>query len=341
MENFAYAPYNIYQSYGATQRPYYPKPKQQNWKQSRGGSYGSSTEPGDYLDNYKRAQLKAILSQVNPNLTPRLQKANTRDVGVQVNMRVDASVQCSLGPRTLSLPTSREVIPQPVSPLYTPSKPKQAATVLCPSGGDNAICFTRPIVAFTPMSDRQPFALPSGGKRGPLVAVSPQEKIVQEFVSSTEQDDTEEQELKEATKDSVILDEEKLTEAPEPQVQEEAGSPKLAAKESKRPIFQFLEQKYGYFHCKDCKSRWESAYVWCISGTNKVYFKQLCRRCQKTYNPYCVEAIQCQTCSKTRCTCPQKKRHIDLKRPHRQELCGRCKDKRLSCDNTYSYKYIM
>ncbi|XP_010076408.1 PREDICTED: ZAR1-like protein, partial [Pterocles gutturalis] len=103
----------------------------------------------------------------------------------------------------------------------------------------------------------------------------------------------------------------------------------------------FLEQKYGYFHCKDCKTRWESAYVWCISGSNKVYFKQLCRKCQKGFNPYRVEAIQCQTCSKTRCSCPQKKRHIDLKRPHRQELCGRCKGKRLSCDNTYSFKYIV
>ncbi|XP_009996679.1 PREDICTED: ZAR1-like protein [Chaetura pelagica] len=104
---------------------------------------------------------------------------------------------------------------------------------------------------------------------------------------------------------------------------------------------QFLEQKYGYFHCKDCKTRWESAYVWCISGSNKVYFKQLCRKCQKGFNPYRVEAIQCQTCSKTRCSCPQKKRHIDLKRPHRQELCGRCKGKKLSCDNTYSFKYIV
>ncbi|KFP68980.1 ZAR1-like, partial [Cariama cristata] len=100
-------------------------------------------------------------------------------------------------------------------------------------------------------------------------------------------------------------------------------------------------QKYGYFHCKDCNTRWESAYVWCISGSNKVYFKQLCRKCQKDFNPYRVEAIQCQTCSKTRCSCPQKKRHIDLKKPHRQELCGRCKGKRLSCDNTYSFKYIV
>ncbi|TRZ16337.1 hypothetical protein HGM15179_010759 [Zosterops borbonicus] len=70
--------------------------------------------------------------------------------------------------------------------------------------------------------------------------------------------------------------------------QEESPAPR------QRAAFQFLEQKYGYFHCKDCKTRWESAYVWCISGSNKVYFKQLCRKCQKSFNPYRVEAIQCQ-----------------------------------------------
>ncbi|XP_017586745.1 PREDICTED: ZAR1-like protein [Corvus brachyrhynchos] len=125
----------------------------------------------------------------------------------------------------------------------------------------------------------------------------------------------------------------------------DSGSPgaeePLACKNPHTLSLQFLEQKYGYFHCKDCKTRWESAYVWCISGSNKVYFKQLCRKCQKGFNPYRVEAIQCQICSKTRCSCPQKKRHIDLKRPHRQELCGRCRGKRLSCDSTYSFKYIV
>lgn len=35
---------------------------------------------------------------------------------------------------------------------------------------------------------------------------------------------------------------------------------------------QFLEQKYGYYHCKDCNLRWESAYVWCVQGTNKVIY---------------------------------------------------------------------
>lgn len=79
-----------------------------------------------------------------------------------------------------------------------------------------------------------------------------------------------------------------------------------------------MEQKYGYYHCKDCNIRWESAYVWCVQGTNKVrpvpsrpaprrppapadlprapqvYFRQFCRTCQKSYNPYRVEDITCQ-----------------------------------------------
>uniref|UniRef100_A0A8C0VVQ6 3CxxC-type domain-containing protein n=1 Tax=Castor canadensis TaxID=51338 RepID=A0A8C0VVQ6_CASCN len=105
--------------------------------------------------------------------------------------------------------------------------------------------------------------------------------------------------------------------------------------------FQFLEQKYGYYHCKDCNIRWESAYVWCVQGTNKVYFKQFCRTCQKSYNPYRVEDITCQSCKRTRCSCPVRLRHVDPKRPHRQDLCGRCKGKRLSCDSTFSFKYII
>lgn len=62
-------------------------------------------------------------------------------------------------------------------------------------------------------------------------------------------------------------------------VNEGAGLAVLVALEgAQRPLslsLQFLEQKYGYFHCKDCKTRWESAYVWCISGSNKVVNKSL------------------------------------------------------------------
>uniref|UniRef100_A0A8C4WKS3 Zygote arrest 1 n=1 Tax=Gopherus evgoodei TaxID=1825980 RepID=A0A8C4WKS3_9SAUR len=139
-----------------------------------------------------------------------------------------------------------------------------------------------------------------------------------------------------------------LQEGPVETPERQAGQPQAAAPQEQEPgqgktrlRFQFLEQKYGYYHCKDCNIRWESAYVWCVQGTNKVYFRQFCRTCQKSYNPYRVEDITCQSCKQTRCTCPVKVRHVDPKRPHRQDLCGRCKGKRLSCDSTFSFKYII
>ncbi|XP_040196375.1 ZAR1-like protein [Rana temporaria] len=277
MAGFLYSPYSAYQHYA----PPAPQPparnKQASWKS------GKSAEPTDYLDNLQRAQLKAILSQVNPNLTPRLRRANTKEVGVQVNPRVDTGVQCSLGPRTLRRPP-----PPPPPP--------------------EAVRFTRPLAVYSPVLERR------------LLSLRPTD-----FKNSQNEERGEEQDEREAEQEA------------EPSVEKSGDD----HEELKRSAFQFLEQKYGYFHCKDCKTRWESAYVWCISGSNKVYFKQLCRKCQTGYNPYRVEEIQCQACSKTRCSCPQKKRHIDLKRPHRQELCGRCKNKRLSCDNTYSFKYIV
>ncbi|XP_029704874.1 zygote arrest protein 1-like [Takifugu rubripes] len=124
---------------------------------------------------------------------------------------------------------------------------------------------------------------------------------------------------------------------------EDAEKDSLAAgrRSSKGSSFQFLEQRYGFFHCKKCNIRWESAYVWCISGTSKVYYKQLCRRCQLGFNPYRVESILCKGCLQTCCSCEKKQRHINMKRPHRQDLCSRCRGMALSCDATYSFKYIV
>ncbi|XP_053561014.1 ZAR1-like protein [Bombina bombina] len=297
MAGYVYAPYNAYQGYGTSysQNPPAPQPPVKNkpaaWKQ------GKVSDPVDYLDNYQRAQLKAILAQVNPSLTPRLRKANTKEVGVQVNPRVDAGVQCSLGPRTLRRPQPvADLVKQPVDPER----------------------FSRPVAVYSPVVDKKLFCLPQGGHLPKAGQAVPEQPLLVEEEPAPEHKDKKEEEPTEGTNEL-----------------------KETKEALKRSAFQFLEQKYGYFHCKDCKTRWESAYVWCISGSNKVYFKQLCRKCQKGFNPYRVEQIQCQVCSKTRCSCPQKKRHIDLKRPHRQELCGRCKNKRLACDNTYSFKYLV
>uniref|UniRef100_K7FXS6 Zygote arrest 1 like n=1 Tax=Pelodiscus sinensis TaxID=13735 RepID=K7FXS6_PELSI len=312
MEGFVYPPYSVYQGYSGTFTPSHsggsagPKQKQPSWKQSKSSSSpylaALAPEPADFLDSYKRAQLKALLAQVSPGLTPRLRKANTKEVGVQVNPRVDASVQCSLGPRTL--------------PGSCPQSPSAR--------------FGRPALAvYSPVLDRRLFTLPAAtapqaGEKAPLnwsKRTRTQLYLHNGGGILSEMGITRLSYLQETNRSHFLGD----------------GSSGLFD----LSLLQFLEQKYGYFHCKDCKTRWESAYVWCISGSNKVYFKQLCRKCQKGFNPYRVEAIQCQACSKTLCSCPQKKRHIDLKRPHRQELCGRCKGKRLSCDNTYSFKYII
>ncbi|XP_071980725.1 zygote arrest protein 1 [Engystomops pustulosus] len=302
MDNYMYSAYNPY-SY----RYLNPKNKGMSWRQK---NYLSNYGDAEYFDNYQRAQLKAILSQVNPNLTPRLRKANTRDVGIQVNPRQDASVQCSLGPRTLM---RRRAGP--------PRKPQQVLTDQGgPASPTKTVHFPRTIAVYSPVAAGRLATLQEESREALKATEDPAKGDVSINVSDTEgKKEGESQEAKKAE------DEAQPTSSP--------GQTRLR--------FQFLEQKYGYYHCKDCNIRWESAYVWCVQGTNKVYFKQFCRTCQKSFNPYRVEDIMCQNCKQTRCICPVKVRHVDPKRPHRQDLCGRCKGKRLSCDSTFSFKYII
>ncbi|NXV94206.1 ZAR1 protein, partial [Calonectris borealis] len=316
----------------------------------------------EYFDNYQRAQLKAILSQVNPNLTPRLRKANTKEVGVQVNPRQDASVQCSLGPRTLL----RRRPGPPAGPRTHEAERERAQEQGSPATtSTRAVRFPRTIAVYSPMASRRLTAFLE--EPGP----EPERRLQQEEAAAAAAVEEEPAALRE---------------------QREAEAAAAPAPSSNGCPRQFLEQKYGYYHCKDCNIRWESAYVWCVQGTNKVgqgrlgsprpgaaprpplpprpppqvYFRQFCRTCQKSYNPYRVEDITCQvrhpspapgrprpravpadrrllpqSCKQTRCTCPVKMRHVDPKRPHRQDLCGRCKGKRLSCDSTFSFKYII
>ncbi|KAM8974959.1 protein ZAR1-like 1.S [Pelodytes ibericus] len=291
MAGVMYPPqYHGFQNYGVPYRqpPLYYKPKQQYWKPPYKAPpvHVKPFLPFDCLDNYKWAQLKALLSQLGPELG--LGRFYTREVGVQVNPRVDVSVQCSLGPRTLR--TSKGGGPFLCRAI---SGQHAGLSIISP------VRFPRTIAVYSRLSDRRLFTVPSLGCGEGARDVG-------------------------TSLDANDLDEEEPMRDPGP----------------RKPTFQFLEQKYGFFHCKMCQVRWESAYVWCVSGTNKVYFKQFCHKCLKGYNPYYVEAIECKACLKALCTCPER-RHIDLKRPHCQELCGRCKGQRLSCDKTYSFKYIV
>ncbi|XP_071362444.1 protein ZAR1-like isoform X2 [Trachinotus anak] len=247
---------------------------------------------------------KAILSQVNPGLPPPLKKANTRECGVQVNARVDKMVQCSLGPKTLfGLESDR-----PPAPWRSPKSPG-----LLSAGGRapyntppmSSLRFLRPVSIYSPVFDRRILLKKVGGDGGSEGEAEAAEQA--ESDGDAEADRSGEDAVKTAFRQP-----------------------------SKSSNFQFLEQRYGFFHCKKCNIRWESAYVWCISGTSK-----LCRKCQVGFNPYRVEPILCKGCSQTCCSCEKKQRHINMKRPHRQDLCCRCKGMRLSCDATYSFKYIV
>ncbi|EPY82392.1 hypothetical protein CB1_000658001, partial [Camelus ferus] len=94
MERFVRVPYGLYPGYGNTLplgQPGLSEHKQPDWGQNNGppaflarpGLLVPSNAPDYYVDPYKRAQLKAILSQMNPSLSLRLCKANTKEVGVQ------------------------------------------------------------------------------------------------------------------------------------------------------------------------------------------------------------------------------------------------------------------
>ncbi|VTJ74000.1 Hypothetical predicted protein [Marmota monax] len=357
--------------------------------------YGQLTA-AEYFDSYQRAQLMALLSQVSQSMRPR--RTTSRDVAVQVNPRCDASVQCSLGRRTL-LRRPRDPGPaaspgsegpaggDPSSPQPTRRVPEQGSPQ---SGALRPVRFPRTVAVYSPVVSRRLTAFLEGaeaavGEQSPEATEEEREpssakpqgreegevsarKASQRRRSEDDDDDDEAQATAGASWEQLInrprlppreAGDRKAAPQPSPKSPEltpaagkaQDGGETTAARERSslqsaepgkvRLRFQFLEQKYGYYHCKDCNIRWESAYVWCVQGTNKVYFKQFCRTCQKSYNPYRVEDITCQSCKKTRCSCPIRLRHVDPKRPHRQDLCGRCKGKRLSCDSTFSFKYII
>ncbi|CAK6969063.1 ZAR1-like protein [Scomber scombrus] len=279
---------------------------------AQGGSWGK--RDGRFMTpqglNYLEL-CKVILSQVNPGLQAPLKRANTKECGVQVNAKVDQIVQCSLGPKTLFCLEGDQYVPSK-SPK-SPDLLKQDGMVPYSTPPVSNLRFLRPVSIYSPVFDRRIPLRKLGDDDG-----SEGETEAAEHVESD----------REAEADRSGEDTGK-------------DSKTAAHQSSKGSNFQFLEQRYGFFHCKKCNIRWESAYVWCISGTSKVYYKQLCRKCQVGFNPYRVESILCKGCSQTCCNCEKKQRHINMRRPHRQDLCCRCKGMRLSCDATYSFKYIV
>ncbi|XP_059197504.1 zygote arrest protein 1 [Centropristis striata] len=326
VDSYFYSSYNPY-----TGR--YPRPKDAGWKyKSYLSHYGDTS---DAFNNHQRAQLKSILSQINPKLTPRLRKANTKDVAVQVNPKRDASVQCSIGPRTLlamKRDFRRRRRPEPAAP----GSPQGAGEVRYP----------RTLAVYSPIAYRSvtSFLVDENNNNKEVSCSEAQtgEPRGDPPESAGKSDEKgKEKQAGEGGKTAKLPDQRKMPKTKQKVKSEDVQPNTDGLMDKARVRFQFLEQKYGYYHCRECNLRWESAYVWCVQGTNKVYFKQYCRKCQKDFNPYRVEDITCHNCNKARCVCSITQRHVDPKRPHRQDLCGRCKGKRLSCESAFSFKYII
>ncbi|KAJ8397495.1 hypothetical protein AAFF_G00437710 [Aldrovandia affinis] len=324
IDSYLYSSYNPYSC-----RYLNPKSRGVGWRHKNYlANYGDAET---YFDNHQRAQLKSILSQINPDLTPRLRKANTKDVGVQVNPKTDASVQCSLGPRTL-VARKREAL----------RRKQETQAPGSPVGG--SVRYPRTLAVYSPIASRRltSFLEPDKEETDPIPAGEPPETAEKSEGLGDENKTVAEDNPEKTTEVQVTPEKDASAEKGQQSVEsEDFQKCEDGTKSKARVRFQFLEQKYGFYHCRDCNLRWESAYVWCVQGTSKVYFKQFCRTCQKAFNPYRVEDITCQTCKRARCTCQVTLRHVDPKRPHRQDLCGRCKGKRLSCDSTFSFKYII
>ncbi|XP_060592705.1 zygote arrest protein 1-like [Ruditapes philippinarum] len=102
-----------------------------------------------------------------------------------------------------------------------------------------------------------------------------------------------------------------------------------------------LERKFGFFQCHCSKeSSWTSAHVYCVYGTNRVYFKQKCKACGEAKNPFRVRNLQCPDCGLDRddceCECVYCEKHrydcecefddeeTGPEKPHRSDLCMKC-----------------
>lgn len=120
-----------------------------------GGSWGKR-DGLSYLD-----LCKLILSQVGPtNVHPRFKNAtDTKECGVQVNAKVDKSIQCSLGAKTLCYRPAREGTDGSPAALGRPhATPAGKVPFNTPVNTPvNAVRFWRPLSIYSPMFDRRTF----------------------------------------------------------------------------------------------------------------------------------------------------------------------------------------
>lgn len=95
-------------------------------------------------------------------------------------------------------------------------------------------------------------------------------------------------------------------------------------------------KQYAHFECP-CRAHWQSASSWhCADGDSKLSWPQDCKKCGTSVFPYLQEDLRCAQCQQSAAGCRCKKersktRVLDANRPHRQDLCGRCRQMRGPC----------
>ncbi|KAM4854202.1 zygote arrest protein 1 isoform 2-T2 [Thomomys bottae] len=288
-------------------------------------SFPSCAQPtaADSLDGLRRAQLLALLSRMSAGVGARPRGVGSREVAVQVTPRRDAAVQCSLGRRPLPRRPRTPASPQPAPDPGAPASPQPARRGPAPGslagGGPRPARLPRTVAVFSPVPRR--LMAFREAERGPEGAAreTPRRPRAEEKEGEEEEKDKAAQALGASretwgARPPAEAGEDAAAPSPAPARDGDGG---VSAEEA--PELELGAERLPF----------------------QVYFKQFCRTCQKSYNPYRVEDITCQSCKRTRCSCPVRLRHVDPKRPHRQDLCGRCKGKRLSCDSTFSFKYII
>ncbi|XP_065401067.1 zygote arrest protein 1 isoform X4 [Macaca fascicularis] len=288
----------------------------------------SSSFPGrgrltaaEYFDSYQRAQLMALLAQVGPGLGPRARRAGSCDVAVQVSPRIDAAVQCSLGRRTLQ---RRARDPEsPAGPMAEGttgggSNSQQSACRGLEQGGPQngaprPLRFPRTVAVYSPVASRRlttflegPGAAAgeqrsgaSNGERGPPPArvQDPEEgEVWTRKAPRRPQSDDDDGEAQAAVRASW----EQPTDGPElpsREAQEGEAAPRSALRSPGQPPPAGRARDGG--DGREAAAAGERPSPRSPEPGKErlrfqVYFKQFCRTCQKSYNPYRVEDITCQ-----------------------------------------------
>jgi len=91
-----------------------------------------------------------------------------------------------------------------------------------------------------------------------------------------------------------------------------------------------IEKIYGKFECPNCFNYWESAIVWGILVPGFLptqVYPQDCKNCKKPCFAFESTELICSRCQnpKSLCTCDAGEIEEARTKPHRQDLCHRCR----------------